>query len=642
MRLRWLAIAAVGAVATAAAAEPRLAAPFGDHAVLQRGRPIAIWGSAEPGERVTVTLGEAGRAVTADRSGAWRVELPAMPAGGPHVLAATSPAGRAQASDVLVGDIWLCSGQSNMEMNVAQSLNGYNESAAANDPQLRFLTVPHLTADVPQADFAAPVAWRPAVGGNVGAFSAACYYMARELRRTERVPIGAIASSWGGTPIRAWLDDRGAAAAMPEEHRQLELYRRDPAAANAAFGEHWTAWWREVSDDAPGAEPWNASDRLDWTPVPAIGVWEEWGDPRFADYNGMMWMRTRFDLTAEQAAGAATLSLGVIDEFDETFVNGTPVGGIYSWEASRDYRLAPGVLRAGANEVLVNVLDGWGRGGMAGPADRLRLTLVDGTVIPLGEGWEYHVVDPSPGVPPTTPWSAPMGLTPLYNAMIAPLRDYGLTGVAWYQGESDVELSGSYADRLGAMMAGWRRQFGRPDLPFLIISLANFGEPQREPAASGWAALREQQRQAAERDQRAALVVAMDLGERLDIHPANKTELGRRLARAARHLAYGADLGPGPAIVRARRTADGILLEFDGVAGALHTWSGSRALAFELCGETQESCRFADATASGTNVRLADDGRPVTRVRYGWGEAPVVNLYDEDAVPPGPFEVPVG
>ncbi|WP_262984852.1 sialate O-acetylesterase [Sphingomonas daechungensis] len=225
--------------------------------------------------------------------------------------------------------------------------------------------------------------------------------------------------------------------------------------------------------------------------------------------------------------------------------------------------------------------------------------------------------------------------------MIAPLRDYGLTGVAWYQGEADVGRPGSYADPLGAMMRGWRAQFRQPELPFLIVSLANFGPSASKPVVSGWADLRDQQRLGVGRDANAALVIAMDLGERLDIHPANKIELGSRLARAAEARAYGSSTPVGPEVVGARRTANGIEVEFKGVTGALQTWSGTRALAFELCGTTQKSCRYADAVASGANVRLVDDGKPVTRVRYAWADTPVTNLYDEAQLPPGPFEVPV-
>jgi sialate O-acetylesterase len=638
--MRRLALVLLLGTGSTAQAVPQLDSLFSDHSVLQRGRPIAVWGTADPGEKVTVSLGVNARSTTADAKGEWRVELPAMKEGGPIVLGVASPLGRASASDVLIGDVWLCSGQSNMELPVSRALDSWNQTQSANDAELRVVTVPHLFAPVPNATIRAPVKWQAITPQTVGDFSAACYFMVRELRRSQKVPIGAINASWGGTPIRAWLDERGAAATGGEDYQQLRLFRRDPAAANKAFGENWASWWRSRTGDKPGQEPWIASDRLKWSPVPRIGYWEQWGDPRFADFNGMLWMRKRFTLTPAEAANSATISLSVIDEIDEAFVNGTAVGGRYTWEEPRNYRIPDGVLKAGENEVVVNVFDGSGAGGMSGPAEDVKLTLADGTVKPLGDGWQYSLVTRQVGGGPLSPWDSAMGLTQIYNGMIAPLRDYGLKGVAWYQGEADVGRAGSYADRLDAMMRAWRIQLHQPRLPFLIVSLANFGPSSAEPTASGWAELREQQRIGAGRDPDAALVIAMDLGERLDVHPANKIELGRRLARAANLLAYGAST-PSPEVAGARRTANGIEVEFKGVSGSLQTWSGTRALAFELCGATQESCRFADAVALGTSVRLADDGKAVTRVRYAWADSPVTNLYDEAQLPPGPFEIPV-
>jgi sialate O-acetylesterase len=622
--------------ASAAEAEPALNPLFSDHAVLQRGRPIVIWGTAGPGEQVPVALGAARTTVTADGAGAWRATLPAMAAGGPFTLSA----GRASAADILIGDVWLCSGQSNMELQVSAGLNAWNEIQSADDPQLRILTVPHRTAMTPQGAIPG-LAWQPVTPASVGGFSAACYYMAKELRASQNVPVGAIAASWGGTQIRSWLDAGAIAAIGDGDSRDFAMAERDPAAANARFGARWGLWWRQQTGDAPGAEPWHASNRLTWSPVPRIGYWEQWGDPRFASFNGMVWMRKRFSLTAAEAAQGGTLSLTVIDELDQTFVNGVAVGNRYSWEAPRDYRIPPGVLRAGENEVMVNVYDGSGAGGLSGPAEQVRLTLADGQVKPLGEGWEYSIA-PVAGSPPRSPWDEAMGFTRIYDGMIAPLGAYGLTGVAWYQGEADVGLPGSYADRLGSMMAVWRRQFGRPDLPFLIVSLANFGPAAAAPVESGWAALRDQQRIAVARDPHSALVVAMDLGERLDIHPANKQEVGRRLARAALALAYGSRAPVGPAVAGVSRIAGGgYVLRFSGVTGALHSWSGDVVLALELCGAAPGTCRYAEGRVEGQSVRIVDDGRPATRIRYGWADSPVTNLYDEVPLPVGPFEVPI-
>ncbi|HEX8239942.1 MAG TPA: sialate O-acetylesterase [Allosphingosinicella sp.] len=623
---------------TAAQAAPVLHPLFSDHAVLQRGRPIAVWGTAKPGERVKVSLGAVSRDATAGRDGRWRADLPAMEAGGPYRLEAAGQGGaRASADDVLIGDVWLCSGQSNMEFPLARALNGDAEAAAAADPRLRLLTVPKKTETAPAAGFGGPVAWAEASPQSVRDFSAVCNFMVRDLRGSEKVPVGAIAASWGGTAIRSWMDDASSRAAGGEDFALLELYRRDPAAANRRFGERWQSWWRARSP----LEPWRDPSGLAWKPMPRIGYWEGWGDPAFAAFDGMMWARKTFTLTREEAARAATLSLGVVDEIEETWVNGVPVGNTFGWDVARDYRLPEGLLREGENVVLVNMYDGYGAGGFQGPAEALRLGFAGGGSRALGEGWQFAVAPAGLGEPPRPPWDVAAGLSLIHNGMIAPLGPFGFRGAAWYQGETDGGIPADYAEKLRTMMAGWRRQLEARDLPFLIVSLANFGAPAVSPGASGWAEVRDAQRRVAAGDRHSALVVAMDLGDRLDIHPANKQEVGRRLARAARAAAYGAKEPAGPEAVRARRSGGDIAVEFAGVTGALRSWSGSSVLGLELCGATQESCRYAAAVAKGRELRIADDGRPATRVRYAWADSPVVNLYDEVPLPPGPFELPI-
>ena len=624
--------------AVPAVAAPTLGPLFGDHAVLQRERPISVWGKADPGEAVAVTLGDAKASARADQSGNWRVELPAMKAGGPYRLAVTGADGSAAAEDVLIGDVWLCSGQSNMELAVSHSL-GADGAGFPPDPKLRLFTVPREAAEAPKAELAGGP-WQIAGPDSVPAFSAACYFMIRDLRASEGVPIGAIHASWGGTQVRAWTDAASVVALGDEDARLFALHHDDPATSGDRLGESWQQWWRERSGDAAGTEPWNSGDGLQWKPVPAIANWETWGGP-LAAFDGMVWFRKEVTLTAAEAAKGATLELGAIDDQDQTWVNGHLLGGRAMWDAPRRYPVPPGVLRAGRNTIAVNVYDTGGGGGFNGPAELVRLAFADGTAKALGTGWEYSVVAPDPGQPPRAVWDFPLGFSWIHNAMIAPLRDYGLAGVAWYQGEADVGMRGSYADRLGSMMRGWRGQFRNPELPFLIVSLANFGAPQRAPAESNWAALRDQQRIAVARDPNAALVVAMDLGERTDIHPANKLDLGHRLARAARKLVYGADEPVGPEAVRARRADGSVRVEFAGVTGKLHSWSASRITSIELCAETQASCRYADAVVDGQTLRIAADGSPATRVRYGWADAPVTNLYDEAPLPVGPFELAI-
>jgi sialate O-acetylesterase len=641
---RLIALAALLASTTAGAAPPRLDPAFTDGAVLQRERPIRISGDAAAGERVRVSLSGATAEARADRSGRWSVELPPLGAGGPYRIQARFGSGAlASADDVLIGDVWLCSGQSNMEWPVKQALSGAAEAESANDEQVRVLTVPQKTALSPQRRSEQAPSWARLTPESAADFSAACYFMVRDLRVTQKVPIGAIDASWGGTRIRPWMDEAAAKASGGEaDAALLALYRRDPAASARRFGEQWGAWWRERTGDAPGQEPWHASDQLQWSRVKAIAPWEQWGDPAFANFNGYVWARRRITLTPAEAKGGATLSLGVIDDLDQTWVNGVGVGSTFSWSQGRDYRIAPGILRAGENEIIVNIGDSWGLGGFQGPAERLKLTFADGLAKPLGEGWEYAVVPPSVGSPPRAPWDTHAGLGTIYNAMIAPLGPLSLKGVAWYQGESDVGVPG-YERRLAALMSSWRRQFRDPQLPFLVVALAGFGKPATQPVDSGWATLIDAQRRAATADPRAALVVATDLGERADIHPPNKQEVGRRLALAARRLAYReADVAAGIVPVAAARSGNEVHIGVAGANAPLRSLSGA-PLGFELCGETQDSCRYASArlAASGPVVIVQLDGRPATRVRHGWSDYPLLNVVDEALLPLSPFELPI-
>ena len=630
------AIAAVSAVA--ATAQVTLAPILRDHSVIQRGRPIPIEGTARAGEAVRVTLARAVRETRADGRGHWSVQLPAMTAGGPYRLAAKAADGSiASADDVMIGDVWLCSGQSNMEYPLRRTLNGEGEVAAANDPQLRIVKIEKkATLDV-NGGFAKPPEWKPVTPDSAKDFSAACYFMARDLRATQKVPIGAIDSTWGGTPIRAWMDEaasRGTGAA--DAAGMVDLYRRDPFAATRAFGESWGAWWRSQTGQRPGEEPWLDSAQLKWARVPSFAYWDSWS-PTFAAFDGAVWARKRIKLSAAEAASPGTLSLGVIDDMDLTFVNGVAVGSTNDWSAPRRYPLARGVLKAGDNEILVYVRDNWGPGGFQGPAEIVKLTFADGRERPLGEGWEYSRIAASVGSPPAAPWDGPSGVGTIRNGMIGPLGPIGLKGVAWYQGEADVGLPG-YDARLAALMGDWRRQFRDPRLPFLIVALAGFGKPSAEPVASGWAALIDEQRRAVAADPAAALIVATDLGERNDIHPANKQDVGKRLALAARSLAYGDQAAyPSPLPTRVKQTARGYLVSFTRPLQAL---SGPRPLGFELCGATQASCRYAEARIEGNTVLVTNDGRPATRVRYAWSDYPILNLYSGE-LPAPPFELPV-
>ncbi len=641
-------VAQLGAAASASAAAqaPLLDSMFQDHAVLQRDRPIPIWGRAQPGDRVAVSIQASTVHTRADASGRWHTMLPAMAAGGPFALEARAQSGAAQRlSDVLVGDVWLCSGQSNMELPVARTLDAAREISGSADDSIRVLTVAHASAPEPLAEFAAPVAWRVAGPDSIAEFSAACYYFARELRKSVSVPMGLVHSSFGGSSIEPWVSADGlhALGGFDERLELLRVYARDPAEGNQRLAEVWKSWWRARAP--AGSAPWNSAvaDAQDWHDVPQpMRDWKTWGVAELASHDGMVWFRRSVNLSPEQAAQAAKLSLGAIDEVDETWVNDRAIGNSFGWGTERTYALPAGVLHAGDNSIVVNVLSTWDAGGMYGPPDSMALQFADGSRVPLGGQWRYQFVPETMGYPPRAPWESISGLSSLYNAMIAPLEPYGLRGVLWYQGESNAGDPGPYQGLLSGLMTDWRRRLGA-DLPFLIVELPNFGSPRSVPAASQWASLREAQRRAVAGDRHAALVVTIDIGDPHELHPPDKQEVGRRLARAARHLVYGEAAPPsGPEPHAARRGAAGIVVSFGDVDQGLQSFSAKRPIGFELCGEEQASCRFVDALIEARDVLLdvADVANP-TRVRYCWGDAPVCNLYDRSGMPAGPFELSI-
>lgn len=619
-------LAATALAPLPAAAQLAFAPAIGDQGVIQRDKPIMVEGEAAPGANLTVTLGDTIAQAKAGKDGQWRATFPAMAAGGPYRLHAATSDAAIEAKGVMIGDVWLCSGQSNMELPVRRALDFDNQMNSAADPMLRLLTVPKATSTRPLRKFAEPASWQASTRETAPEFSAACWYMARELRKAEPgVAIGLIDATWGGTAIRAWLDPVATRSIYgAQDAALLEAYDRDPLAANTAFAPRWIDWWRTQDK----VEPWRTPDAVTWSPVPGVGPWDGLGEAPLQGFTGWVWFRRTVTLTAEQARGGATVSLGIIDDGDQAFVNGKPVGNSFGWSNPRDYKVPGSYWQAGANEIVVAVWNSYGTGGFIGPADRLKLTLADGSSIPLGDQWRYWI-SAAKGAPPRPPWDNIAGLGLIGNAMVAPLGGIGLRGVAWYQGESDSGQTG-YDVRLRGLIDGYRRQSGDPALPVLVVGLADYGAPASTPVESGWGRLRDEQRRAVAATSGTALVSAIDLGSRTDIHPGDKNELGKRLARAA--------LGkPGPQAVSARRDGGDVVVRFSGVEGALVGWSGA-PIGFELCAQ---SCRFAAAVAEGSSVRVKGDGQPATRVRYAWADTPVVNLYDAANMTPTSFELVV-
>lgn len=623
----------LGAALTGGAAQAaslNLSPVWGDHGVIQREAPVVVGGTAMPGATVKASLGAAQAQARADRTGHFALTFPAREASEvPVDLTVEAGGERIVRHDLLVGDVWLCSGQSNMEFPVARALNGGFEAAMSSDPQLRLLTIPQAISFSPQEAFARPVVWQSAARESVTSFSAACYFMLRDLRKALKVPMGAIHSSWGGSQIRPWLSpEAGLALYGSAEMASIKRFESDPLAAVTAFSPRWEAWYRAATG---GGQPWLQPDTLSWQPVPSIQGWLAWeGTPLAAKPLGTVWLRRQVTLSREQAAAGAVLALGVLDDMDVTYVNGRVVGNSFGWDYQREYRLPPAYLHEGVNEIMVAVTNTYGNGGFASSADKLALRIAGGETMPLGDGWRFSISGAGAN-PPRTPWDANAGIGVMHNRMITPLGAFALKGAVWYQGESDVDTPG-YANRLKALIAGWRRQFGAK-LAVEIVQLANYGPVHTAPGASTWAALRDDQRRVAAGDPQATLVSAIDIGEHTDIHPANKPLLGKRLALAARGVAM-------PMPLEARREAGGVRIRFSGIEGGLQAWSAPGPIGFELC-DGAGQCRYAAARVDGDSVVLTDDGKPVAQVRYAWADSPVVNLFDARQIPVPGFALPV-
>jgi sialate O-acetylesterase len=638
-RALWLS-AALMSSGIANATEPSLLHEiFQDHAVLQRDREVTVWGDAKAGETVTVTLNGSQASAKADKSGHWSTQLPALKAGGPYELDAKSSSGAEQkVADVLVGDVFLCSGQSNMEFHVASALNSWGETKT-NNPNIRMLTVAHDTSAKPLSHFRNPVQWQLTTPENVPNFSAVCYFFARELQKNVPVPIGLIHSSWGGSKIEPWMSDatlRSMGGNYGSMLDVLALTESDPQQGARKWGEVWRNWYQ---GRVPNSKPWSDATQK-WPAVPNLAAkWEQWGVPELADYNGMVWFHTTVTLTAQQAKQTGKLTVGHSDDVDTTWVNGISVGSNATPDALRTYDVHAGILKPGKNLIVVNVLDLYASGGLHGDPDEFVLTLADGSKVPFASGWEYQIAPKSVGDAIRAPWDATGGVSILGNAMIAPLGHLPMRGVAWYQGESNTGAGSSYQALMKAWMKEWRGKFGE-NASFYIVQLANYGAPATAPVESGWAELRDAQRRAVIEDGNAGLAVTIDLGTPTDIHPADKQNVGKRLARAARHVTYGENITPsGPRVVGARRDANEVVVSFTDTDGSMVAYSNDHPIGFELCTDEKNSCKYTLATIQGNSVRLDTKVLPnPTKVRYCWADSPVCTLYDGAALPASPFE----
>ncbi|WP_418501660.1 sialate O-acetylesterase [Flagellimonas sp.] len=619
-----------------------------DSMVLQRNANITIWGWASAGEQVTATFNGKQRKVTASAEGNWSVEFPKMKAGGPHTLK-VSGKNEILLSNILIGDVWLCSGQSNMvhQMNI-HDVTYAKDIANANYPEIRHFKVPTKTDLQGPSKNLAGGTWKAAVSDEVRPFSAVAYFFALKLYEKYQVPIGLINASVGGTPIEAWINEQGYEG-FPEKLKIIEE-NKDTAFVNSHVrrGFSGNQGAKEPSDKGlTGEIPWydvNFSPK-NWRRINIPGYWEDQGA---RDLNGVVWYRKEIVLPPSMSGQEATVFLGRIVDADELYINGKKVGNTTYQYPQRRYDVPADLLKAGKNIFVIRVTNNFGKGGFV--PDKPYYIFTDKDTVDLKGYWQYKVGEVFPSIDfssfsrnedeeprerTVNPQNEP---TALFNGMVAPYIQLPIKGVLWYQGESNAGKPEEYLDLMHALINGWRGIYKNPELPFIYAQLPNFGDVTYSPTESNWAELREAQLKALG-DPNTAMTVNIDLGEWNDIHPDNKKDVGERMALTAQKIAYGEDLVySGPLYEASQIDGDKIIISFSHVGGGLTTNDGEAPSSFEIAGEDKKFV-WAKAKIDGDKIIVWSDEVPNPKhVRYAWADNPDnPNLYNEEGLPASPF-----
>ncbi len=616
---------------------PLLSPVFGDHMVIQREKPNRFWGWTTPFDTVTVEL--AGRKVSgqADRAGRWSVMIAPPLVGGPYELKVSTPDSEETLSDLLVGDVWICSGQSNMEMGISQVKNSDAEIRSANYPKIRTFIASRAVGYDPQNLIQGE--WRVCSPDTIvkdgwGGFSGVGYFFGRKLHRELGVPIGLLATSWGGTSAEAWAS-RESIDELNDFDDDLAMLDRLKGAGSAPVGTYLDVWMREHDAISRGGiEPQSLGfDSSNWKTVDIPNGFDGiFGKGR----NGLAWFKKEFELPDPLPAGRINLKLGSMRLFDWTWVNGNSLG-FTGWEAERNYWMWPGSVRPGKNEITIRLMNMNGQGGFLARPENLYVELGDGQKISLSGEWKSAIgkeiladtpLPKNSNVNPSVP-------TVLYNGMLAPIAPLAIRGAIWYQGESNDGRGYQYRSLLPAMIQSWRKVFKQGDFPFYIVSLANFGQRSSVPGDDSWAEVREAQAMTAAKIKNSGLAVTIDVGEANDIHPRDKQTVGERLALNALAQEFGRKVEYSGPVYKSMRVRNGVVSLTFTHAGGIQFRNGEKG--FMIAGSDRK-WYWAEAKIENDKVLVSSVSvsNPVA-VRYGWGKNPEAGLYNSADLPAVPF-----
>ena len=611
---------------------PFLSTIFGDNMVLQRGKANTIWGWSDPGDQVRVEIAGKTASGVAGADGRWQAKIQPPKVGGPYTMTIKGHQ-TVELHNLLVGDVWLCGGQSNMQVPLRFARNGEDEVKAANYPQIRFFTVAAHSAYHPTD--VVEGSWKLVSPETADRVSAVAYYFARKLQQELHVPIGLVVDALGGTPAEAWAS---ADALRPLKDFDVPLAELDKLAAAGApeYGNYVMHWYDQYDVGLKGN--WAAPDFDDssWKTVNIPGGFAELGVP---ETPAVAWFRREIVVPDPVPAGRTLLFLGSVERMDTAYINGTEVGASAWVENPRVYFIRDGVLKPGKNVLAIRVFKTKPQGGFLAKPEDLHLTLGDKTSIPLAGTWKGQLsVDARPPHPmPIGFENWPVMPTVLYQGMLAPLAPLSITGAIWYQAEQNSPRGYQYRKILPAMVADWRRLFGQGDFPFYVVSLPAFQHHSEAPTDDDWADIRESQAVAAAQIKNSCLVVTIDTGDPDSIHPKDKQPVGDRLAFCAlakhykKHVVYS-----GPTLASVKRLPGSIRLKFAHADGGLVV-KGPKLEEFAVAGDDKK-WYWADARIEGNSVVVSSPSVPNPKeVRYAWQSNPAVTLFNGAGLPAAPF-----
>jgi len=617
---------------------------FSDNMVFQRDMPLPVWGTASPGGKVQVEFANQSKTAVVQKDGKWKVILDKMQAGGPFQLKIVGKQTKLY-KNVMVGEVWICSGQSNMEMPVdgwGKVMNYKEEIANANYPNIRLFQVKHTTSVVP-LDTVNCAGWEECSPKTIPDFSAAAYFFGRHLYKDLKVPIGLIHTSWGGTIAEAWTSGE-ALKTLPDfvdAVKKIEAQSAEKGDPMVKYKADLKKWNENItktdSGFSNGIPVWNnpALKTSGWKTMKLPTLWEKAGYPNL---DGAVWFRKKVNIPASMTGKDLMLHLGPINDRDITWFNGTKVGSHDHVNELRDYKIPAALVKAGTNTIVVRVFDIGGNGGIYGKARQMSLESSTGKRISLAGSWLFKIGYDMKTMPPQ-PRSPedPNRPTVLYNAMLHPLIPYAIRGAIWYQGESNAGRAYQYRTLFPTMIKDWRAHWGEGNFPFLFVQLANWQAKQTKPVDDAWAELREAQLMALSLPN-TGMAVTIDIGNPNDIHPKNKQEVGRRLALNALKLVYGKDVvNSGPIYKSMAIEGNKIRLSFTHVDGGLVAKGGKRLKGFAIAGKDQKFV-WANAKIDGKTIRVWSNRVPhPVAVRYAWAINPICNLYNKAGLPASPF-----